>query len=393
MTKKLIKGYVYRIKPTSSQQTQFEKTFGCVRKMYNELLNDIQKGKNRTIPEIKELYPYMYECDSQGYTTEWKHLQQAFKNYKNKTHKKPKFKKKYDLVHAYTTHTTNNNIRINEKKLKLPKIGWVKIILHRDLPKNAIIKAATIKREASEYYVSLRVEYSQTVNESNKFFETIIGLDYSPSNLYVNHQGDSPEYVKKYIEEMKVLEKRLKYESKKLSRKTQGSNRWNIQKQKIQKIYKKQHNKRNDFLHKESRKIVNSYDTVSIEDLSLKSMGKKLEKKPENINNDFTEMSKAKHRRKSMFRIAYGNFINMLAYKLEDSEKTLIKVGRYYPSSKTCHACGNIKDIPIHIRTYQCECGHVLDRDQNAALNIIDEGLSIRQKQVTRYYEMKWVSA
>lgn len=393
MTKKVIKGYVYRLKPSASQLTQFEKTFGCVRKMYNELLNDIQKGMIRTIPEIKELYPYMYECDSQAYTTVWKHLQQAFKNYKNKTHGKPKFKKKYDLVQAYTTHTTNNNIRINEKKLKLPKLGWVKIILHRDLPKNAIIKAATIKREASEYYVSLRVEYPQVINETEKSFETIIGLDYSPSNLYVDHHGESLENVKKYIEEMKALEKKLKYESKKLSRKTQGSSRWIIQKQRIQKIYKKQHNKRNDFLHKESRKIVNMYDTVSIEDLSLKSMGEKPKYKPDNINNNFTEMSKSKHRRKSMFRIAYGEFINMLRYKLEDAEKTLIKVGRYYPSSKTCYACGNKKDIPTHIRTYRCECGYVLDRDQNAALNIINEGLSIRQKQETGYFEMKWVLA
>ena len=393
MTKNLIKGFVYRLKPCASQLSQFEKTFGCVRKMYNELLNDIKKGMIRTIPEIKKSYPYMYECDSQAYTTAWLQLQQAIKNYKNKTHGQPKFKKKYDLVHSYTTHTTNNNVRINKKRLKLPKIGWVKIILHRDLPKNEIIKAATIKREASEYYVSLRVEYPQALNETHNSFETIIGLDYSPSNLYVDHHGDAPEYVKKYIEEMKALEKKINYENKKLSRKTQGSNRWNVQKQRIQKIYKKQHNKRKDFLHKESRKIVNIYDTVSIEDLSLKSMGEKPEYKHENINNDFTEMSKAKHRRKSMFRIAYGEFINMLTYKLEDAEKTLIKVGRYYPSSKTCYSCGNKKDIPIHIRTYRCECGHIMDRDQNAALNIINEGLSIRQKQETGYNEMKWVSA
>ncbi len=320
--------------------------------MWNELLNDVKQGLYRTPKEIKQEYEYMYECDSQSFTTTWKHQQQALKNQKNGTHEFPRFKSKHDNIQSYTTHTVNNNIRIIGKFIKLPKIGKVRLVQHRELPLSSIIKAATIKREAGQYYVVLRVEYYQEVRMSSDF-RRVIGLDYSLSHLYVSNEGDEPGYPKYY----KQMIDKLAKEQRILSKKVRGSNHYKKQKQKVQKIHKKIHNKRKDFLHKASRELVNKYDVICIENLDLK------------------EMTKTKHFRKSIFDTAYHMFTTFLEYKLKDEGKTFISIPKYYPSTKTCSVCGNIQDIPLSQRVYKCDCGNEMDRDHNAAINIATQGL------------------
>ena len=349
---KVTRGYVFRLRPTFRQKILISKTFGCNRLMWNELLNDIKTGLYRTPKEIKQEYEFMYECDSQSFTTTWKHLQQAIKNKQKGTHLFPRFKSKHDNIQSYTTHTTNNNIRIEGKYIKLPKMGRVRLVQHRDLPLGFIIKAATIKREAGYYYVVLRIEYYRETKIPSDFLK-VIGLDYSLSHLYVDNEGTTPGYPKYYKKMMDKLSK----EQRILSKKLKGSNHYRRQKLKVQKLHKKISNQRKDFLHKASRELVNKYDTICIEDLDLR------------------EMSKTKHFSKSIFDTSYHMFITFLQYKTKDEGKTFIKINKYYPSTKTCSICGNIQDIPLSQRIYTCVCGNKMDRDHNAAINIATQGL------------------
>ena len=349
---KVTRGYVYRIRPSLPQKILIGKTFGCNRLMWNELLNDIKESTIRTPKEIKQEYEFMYECDSQSFTTTWKHLQQAIKNKRNRTHEFPRFKSKHDNIQSYTTHTTNENIRIEGQYIKLPKLGKIRLVQHRELPLGSIIKAATIKREAGHYYVVLRVEYYQYTQIPTDFLR-VIGLDYSLAHLYVTNEGDTPGYPKYYKETMDKLAK----EQRILSKKVRGSNHYNKQKLKVQRIHKKISNQRKDFLHKVSRELVNNYDLICIEDLDLK------------------EMSKTKYFSKSIFDTSYHMFTTFLQYKTKDEGKAFIKINKYYPSTKTCSVCGNKQDITLSQRTYICDCGNKMDRDHNAAINIAIQGL------------------
>lgn len=352
MVNKVTKGYVFRIRPSISQKILIGKTFGCNRLMWNELLSDVKENNTRTPKEIKQEYDFMYECDSQSFTTTWKHLQQAIKNKKNGSHHFPRFKSKHDNIQSYTTHTTNNNIRIEGKYIKLPKVGYVRLVQHRELPFGSIIKAATIKKEAGYYYVVLRVEYFQENIVLSDFIK-VIGLDYSLSHLYVDNEGKTPGYPRYYKQTMDKLAK----EQRILSKKIKGSNHYNKQRLKVQRIHKKISNQRKDFLHKASREIVNKYDLICIENLDLKGM------------------SKTKHFSKSIFDTSYHIFTTFLQYKTKDEGKSFIKINKYYPSSKTCSVCGNIQDIPLSQRVYTCTCGNKMDRDHNAAINIATQGL------------------
>ena len=363
---KVTRGYVYRIKPSNIQKELFEKTFGCTRQMWNTLLSErntiyemfheypelLHSHKYTTPAAIKRFYPYMYEVDSQALTTAWLNLKTAFTNFFKGTHDKPKMKSRHNPVQSYTTHTTNNNIRIKEKSLKLPKLGWVKMKRHRPLPEGAKIKAATVKREAGKYYVALRVQYEQE-DKGSSDVQSVIGLDYSLRHLYVDHQGHRaayPMYYKKSLQQLKKAQRIL-------ARRKKGSNRWKKQKRKLQSIWQHIKHQRNDFLHKASRSLVNNYDIICIEDL------------------DLMDMSKTKYFRQSISDTSFATFVRYLTYKTKDEGKSLVKINTYYPSSKTCSLCGKKQDIPLSERIYRCTCGNKMDRDHNAAKNIATEGL------------------
>jgi len=369
-----LKGYVYRLKPTNKQINLINQTFGCVRKMWNILLLERKSiyelyGK---YPEflnshdylnpkrIKEAFPYMYDVDAQSLTTAWLHLKQAYRNMFNMSHDEPNYKSRHNPIQSYTTHTTNDNIRIEGTYLKLPKLGRVKMNLHRALPRGSKLKAATIKKDGKHYYVSLRVEYGQLTHKE-KSFERAIGLDYTLQGLYMDsegHKADYPNYYKQALEKL-AREQRI------LSRRTKGSRNYLKQKDKISSLHLHIKNQRKDFLHKASRSLVNTYDLISIETL------------------DLTEMAKTKHLRKSIYDTSYGTFTRYLEYKARDEGKTLIKIEKYYPSTKTCSQCGRERDILLSERTYHCACGHKMDRDLNAAINIGVQGLI---KYVTKAY-------
>ena len=250
----------------------------------------------------------------------------------------------------------NNNIKLTEKMIYLPKIKGIKIKKHREIPEGYKIKSVTVsKTPTNKYYVSILCEYEVEVIENKG--SNYIGLDYAMNGLYVasdNTRGDYPRFYRQ-------LEEKLAREQRKLSRMTKGSNNYKKQKNRVAKVHEKIANCRKDFLHKTSHQIANEVDGVCVEDLNMQTMSKSL------------------HFGISVHDNGYGMFLSMLSYKLEEQGKKLIKVDKFYPSSKTCSCCGYIKnDLKLSERIYECpQCGMILDRDYNASLNILKEGIRL----------------
>ncbi|MGS0973593.1 MAG: RNA-guided endonuclease InsQ/TnpB family protein [Candidatus Izemoplasmataceae bacterium] len=370
MKRTITRGERIRIYPTEEQANKMNMIIGCVRLVWNyslmerssiyELYKDypelLASHTFKSQKDWKIFFPFLKEADSQALNTEQQLLNQAFKYFYKGTHKYPKFKSKKHFRNSYTTHTTNNNIKIEENFIKIPKVGWVKLkSTRRDLPIDANIKAVTISRtKTNKYYVSLRLSYEQEVVEHNMDVLKAIGLDFSMSDFYVDHNGKKanyPMYLYQSLEKLGKLQRQL-------SHKVKGSRNYEKQKLKIAKLYEKITNQRNDFLHKLSRTLVNNYDIITVETLDLDDMRKKA------------------YYSKQISDMSYHRFISYLKYKCDDMGKMLHQVSKYYPSSKTCSVCGKIKKaLALSTRTYTCECGNVIDRDINAAINLGIQGM------------------
>lgn len=221
---------------------------------------------------------------------------------------------------------------------------------------NSRICKATIKKDIlDKYYVIILVSYEWN-NPKNKInLEKSIGLDYSSPKLYVDSNGNSPNKSRFYCD----IEKRVTKLHKILDSCDRDSNNYKRCKDKIARIYKRCANQRNNFLHRESKRITDKYDVVCIEDI------------------DMVEMSHKLNLAKRTYDNSYGKFITLLKYKLEDQGKALVKVKREYPSSRICHICNYKNDeLTINDREWICpNCHNKLDRDINAAINIRKEGL------------------
>jgi putative transposase len=368
----------YRVYPTLEQCILFAKTFGCCRKVYNLMLEDKINGYNETgkFPVVtpakyKKQYPFLKEVDSLALCNKQLDLQRAFKNHFDKNRKSntefPKFKSKHHTRKSYTTNNNNNNVAIVGDSIKLPKVGLVKAVLHI-LPKPEwVLKSATVSQDPDgKYYISVLFEYEDipvnyTIDESKA-----IGLDYKSNGLFADSNGDLGSDHRFFRESEKKLAKAQQKLSRKVGAKKgeEKSNNYIKQKKKVAKIQKHIANQRKDYLHKKSTEIANLYDVVCAETLNMKAMA----------NRGF-------HNGKSTMDNGYGMFLTMLAYKLEERGKILVKVDRYYPSSQTCHNCGKrhpeMKITNSYHKTLRCDCGYTMDRDRNAALNILDEGLRI----------------
>lgn len=261
------------------------------------------------------------------------------------------------IAQSYTTVVTNNNIRIANSYIKIPKIGFVKIKLHRNIPIDWKLKSITVRRSSTKkYYVSMLFEFIHNINPVSIDKDTsAIGLDFSMKKLFVSSNDLSLEYPQFYKKTMSQLAK----EQRKLSHCERQSHNYNKQRKIVAKIHEKIRNQRLDFLHKLSREITNLYDIVCIEDLDMKVMSQSL-----NFG-------------KSVLDDAWGTFTTLLKYKLEFEGKHLVKIDKWFPSSKICSKCGCIKELTLQDRVYKCECGLTIDRDLNAAINIKNEGLRL----------------
>ena len=363
----------FRIKPTKEQKILIWKTFGCNRFVWNHLLDERiayekeNKGKllNTTPAHLKKDNPFLCEVDSLALSNTQLNLNQACRKLFPKG-KVPKFRAKGKDKRSYTTNRVNNNIEIvhvrdDENYIKLPKLGLVRIILHRNIPDGWKMKHATVKETASgKFFISLTFDVEMTPAETKKEFEKVEAFDYSMPSLVVSASGEN-DITKDDIRWYRNLEDRIAKEQRRLSRMEYGSANYWQQKHKVGKLYEKASNRRKDFLHKLSRKVSSSFDAVIVEDINLQHMSQSL-----NFG-------------KSVYDNGYGMLRNMLAYKLKEEGKILVKVDKFFPSSKRCSVCHEINhDLKLSDREWTCSnCGTHHDRDKNSSKNLLDEGKDI----------------
>lgn len=364
------KAIKYRLYPTTEQAIMFMKTFGCCRKVYNLMLADkIAYYKSNgtmltTTPAMyKKDYPYLKEVDSLALANEQLHLQTAYKNFfRNKKIGFPKFKSAKHSRKSYTTNNQKGSVTIIDNKyIKLPKIGKVKAIIHKIPDTDWIIKSATISQDSDgKFYASVLFEYEKVV-DSVVISDNAIGLDYKSDGLYMDSNGYCTEGKHKYYRQN---QDKLAKAQRKLKHKTVGSNNYKKQQRKIAKIHKHISNQRLDYLHNKSTEIANQYDVVCVEDINMV---------------DILHMQPYRNYHKATMDNGYGIFLTLLEYKLADRGKYFVKVEKSYPSTEIlhCHPEHRVK-LMLNDRKIVCPiCKCVYDRDYNAAINIKNEGLRI----------------
>lgn len=366
------KAYKYRIYPNKKQQELIQKTFGCCRFVYNYFLDlRISEYKNngkslgyydtsKLLTQLKKENEWLKEPDKDSLQKSLKDLDMAYQKFFKEHTGYPKFKSKKDRHKSYRTScvktTSGGNIQFLDKHIKLPKIGLVKV---RDtqIPQGRILNATISQEPNGHYYCSLcctDVEMPQ-YQETNKN----IGIDLGICDFAIFSDGikiENPRFYEK-------SERKLAQLQKSLSRKTIGSSNWNKARLKVAKLQKHISNQRNDFLHKLTTELVRNYDIICIEDLDVKSI--------KETDNSI--------RNKRVGDVSWYEFRRQLTYKSQWYGRKLSVVNRYFPSSQICHVCGNRDNKKSEdIRHWTCpHCNSEVNRDINAAINILNEGLRL----------------
>lgn len=367
------KSYKFRLYPNQKQIMMFEKTFGCTRFIWNQMLADkIQyyketgKTLNNTPAQYKTDYPWLKEVDSLALCNVQLNLQKAYQSFfKNKSHFGfPNFKSKKKMSHqSYQTNNNNGNIEVCNNKIKLPKIGWVKVKAHRKL--KGVIKSATIsKTSTGKYFISILCEMDI---QSYPKTDSSVGIDLGLSHFAILSTGEkieNPRFLvsasKKLAKEQRILFRRALV-AKRLGRSLNDCSNYQKQKLKVARLHEKISNQRRDFLSKLSIHLIKNHDRICMEDLASKNLMKN-------------------HRlARAIGDASWSEFMRMLEYKAEWYGKQIIKISRWFPSSQICSNCKtNSGKKPLHIREWTCEsCQTHHDRDLNASINILNEGLHL----------------
>lgn len=377
--KTIFKSFKFRIYPNREQEILMAKHFGSVRFVFNHYLN---KRKETYLEDKKSLnyydnandltqlkkdknFDWLKEINSQSLQSSLRNLDTAYSKFFRKQSKFPRFKSKYDRQ----SFKIPQFVKIEDNELIIPKFkDGIKINLHREI-NDEILFATISKSTTGKYFVSI------TCSVSHKPFDKTgskVGIDTGIKNLAILSDMTTYENIKT----LKKALKKVKYNQRQLSKKVKGSSSRIKQKQKLAIIHEKITNIRKDYLHKVSTEIVKNHDIISVEDLDVKNIMK---------NHKLAQV---------MSDVSLGTFYSMLEYKCNWNDKQLVKIDRFFPSSKTCSNCGWInQDLTLSIREWTCpSCGEKHDRDFNASKNILKQGLKklsgsgiesdIKQKQV-----------
>ena len=356
-----------RLYPNKEQRVLLSKTFGCCRKVYNLALAESiesykQNGKfeHSNYTAYREQFPFLGEVEAQALSQSLRNLNAAFRNRFSKTAKRqtsfPKFKSKHRKQSYRTCQPSANALQ--DKYLKLPIIGKVKFKAKLRVLDNWKLKSITVsKSPTGKYHASLLYEYYIEEPNIQLDLNNSIGLDYASHGLYVDNQGNKPNYPRYY----RLYEDKLAFEQKKLSHMKRGSNNYCKQKIKVAKVHEKIANCRKDFLHKLSYNLAETYDYIFIEDLNMQNMSRSLRLGKSTTDNGF------------------GMFRSMLKYKLENRGKILHIIDKWEATSTVCSVCSvKHKDIvnSLNVRDWVCpDCGTHHNRDMNAAINIRKLGM------------------
>lgn len=361
--------YRFAALPTNEQIIQLNKTIGCCRYLWNRMLGDhntmyqeIGVVPNNTPADYKSLEECLWlkEVDSLALANVQLNLNQAFQKFFNGEASHPRFKKKKVCKNSFTTNNVSGNVRIEGKGIRLPKLGILTLIRHRKVKAGGKLKSVTVCHEKDgKWYCSISFEYPKTEPVYPEPSEDMkhIGLDMSAPRLYVDSNGELADFEKPY----KKLQEKLAREQRKLSHRQKDSKNYEKQLKVVARLHAKIKHQRKDRLHKLSEQLTREYDLISIEDLDMSALKQTL-----NLGKSYSDNG-------------WGMFVTMLLYKGKRNGCYIIKIDKWFPSSKTCSQCGYVhKELQLSDRTYVCPvCGNIIDRDEQAAINIDLEGLRI----------------
>ena len=385
------RSYKIEINPTQEQKTKIHQTIGVSRFVYNFYIarnKEIyeREGKfvsgmdfskwlnNKYIPNNQEM-KWIKEVSSKATKQAIMNGDKAFRDFFKKAKGFPRFKKKKNQdVKAYFPKNNKTDWTIERHRVKIPTLGWIRLKEFGYIPVNSIVKSGTVSQKADRYYVSILVEETAIkISNGNTGIEIFnhnnegVGIDLGIKEFVICSNGNKFKNINK-ISTVKKVEKKLKREQRKLSRKYEslkirnkkekGGNvtSQNIQKQvvKVQKLHQRLANIRTDYINKIVSSIIKQKPSyITIEDLNVKGM------------------MKNKHLSKAIASQKFFEFKTKLTVKCKENHIELRIVDRFYPSSKTCSKCGKIKkDLKLSDRIYKCDCGFTIDRDLNASINL-----------------------
>ena len=360
----ILKAYKFRIYPDQEQQRQLNQTFGCVRFIWNALTANFNSYgtedhiKRLSEKQVKETNDFLKDVSAAAIQQKRMDFDETQKQFFNKNRKlklgRMKFKKKNVSRESYRLPNQKFKLDQENKTIRLEKIGFVPVVIDRQIPDDANYRSVTISKSPSgKYFVSILVKIN---TNSLPLTGKSVGIDLGLKDLFIFSNGDTVNNPRWFRKSQSKLAKAQQH----LSRKTKGSNRYEKQRKKVAKVHEKISNQRKHFLHCMSTALVKNFDVIFSEDLNVAGMKKAL-----NFG-------------KSISDAGWAEFVRQLEYKSNWYRKTFFKIDRFYASSQICSCCGH-KDgkKELDIREWACSnCGTEHDRDLNAATNVLLKGYS-----------------